>query len=572
MTDHEPSYWERFHRERISRRRMLVATQSGAIALALAAACGGSSGGKSNGNGGGGTAVANPTPDTSGTPKQGGTHLSSVQGDWGTVDPVTSVGNATGILPRMYNTLFSRSNGDPDVMFMDLAETLEQVDGETYVFGMRSGVKIGPNSLGIPERDMDTADVLSWLERIRTDKDALARAFTEPFLASAEATGATEFTMKTKGPYAYFVTRLGRALGGTIPPREFFEKSISLKAQGIGGGPFMLDKYEESGNVTLVRNPNYYRKDETTGIQLPYVDRIIVNRITDRQARRAAFLDKQIYTYDASTFDEANEVKGRGDISLGRNPSFTFIAFSMNPTRDPWKDDRIRKAALHALDRKQFIDLIVGEGEGKPDGLVHWPTGPYALDETELEQYQPFDPQKSRELIRAATGEDTIKINVTYPISDIQFHDQHLPIFLRQMKEAGFDIKEDPKDFAAWLGDYTEVNYDASLSLNQIYETAEIPLDWHASNGPQGDGNFATGVGVIYPEVDQAILDSKRAASTEDHIKRVHDTQKLIYEKGPAFLPIFSWYTYSLYWSFMKNVRQGLGDTGSFLNDWWLDL
>ena len=419
---------------------------------------------------------------------------------------------------------------------------------------------------------MDVADLMSWFERIRADKDALARAFTEPFLASAEPTGASAFTMKTKGPYAYFLSRLGRALGGTVPPREFYQQGISLKAQGVGGGPFVLDLYEESGNVTLVRNPNYYRRDEATGEQLPYVDRIEVSRITDRQARRAAFIDKQIFTYDASTYDEANELTGRGDISVGRNPAFTFISFTMNPTRDPWKDDRIRKAALYALDRKQFIDLIVGEGEGKADGLVHWPTGPFAFNEDELEQYQPYDPQRSRELIRAATGQDTIKIKVTYPISDIEFHDQHLPIFLRQMKEAGFDIDEQPNDFAAWLGDYTEVNYDASLSLNQIYETPEIALDWQASKGPQGDGNFAIGVGALYPEIDEAILESKRAPNTEEHIKRVRDAQALIYQKGPAFLPIFSWYTYSLYWNFVKNIPQGLGDTGTFMNDWWLDL
>jgi len=42
-------------------------------------------------------------------------------------------------------------------------------------------------------------------------------------------------------------------------------------------------------------------------------------------------------------------------------------------------------------------------------------------------------------LIRAATGQDTIQVKVMYPVSDIQFHDQHLPIFLKQMKEAGFD-------------------------------------------------------------------------------------------------------------------------------------
>jgi len=34
----------------------------------------------------------------------------------------------------------------------------------------------------------------------------------------------------------------------------------------------------------------------------------------------------------------------------------------------------------------------------------------------------------------------------------------------------------------------------------------------------------------------------------------------------------FSWYTYSLYWGLVKNIPQGLGDTGTFMSNWWLDL
>ncbi len=562
-------YWSRFQRERITRRRALALMGAGASGVALTVACGG--GGDGNGDSGGKTPAADATQPT-GAPRHGGRYKGSVNGDWGTIDPVTSVGNATGILPRMYNVLINRSNANPDVVFLDLAEKFEQVDAETYVFTIRPGVKIAPNTLGIPERDMDVQDVVKWVERVHADKNALARVVFER-IETAEATGAAQFTMKTKGPYAYFVSRMGRALGGCIPPREFFEQNISLSNQGVGGGAYVITSFEDGGNASFDRNPNYYRKDEATGESLPYIDGIDVAHILDRQARRTAFLDKQIYDYGASTIDEANEMTGSNkDLYVVRDPSFTFIAFSMNPQRDPWKDDRIRKAALHALDRQQFVDLIVGKGEGKPDGLVHWPTGPFALDESELEELQGYDPKQSRELIKAATGEDTIRIKVTYPISDIQFHDQHLPIFLKQMKEAGFEIEEDPKDFTGWLGDYTKVNYDASLSLNQIYETPEIALDWQSSKGPQGDGNFAVGVGVLEPSVDEAITKSKQASGLEEHVKLVQDAQRLVYEKGPSFLPIFSWNSYTMYWNFVKDPPQGLGDTGTFISTRWLDL
>ena len=572
----ERSYWERIELKRISRRRVLAGTGVGAAGLLVAAACGGGSkDDKTPSAGGTGTAGAGTTPTDSGPPKIGGRYKTFVQGAWGTIDPVVSVGNATGIMPKFYNTLISRSNVDPKFVFYDLAQSFEQPDDSTYIFKIRPGVKIAPNTLGIPERDMDAQDPQKWIERIRAQNDSILRKFTEPWLDSSAATGDT-WQFKTKGPYAYSLSTIGRALGGCIPPRETYEQNIDLKAQAAGGGPFMIKpgSYQESGAVSMDRNPNYYRKDDKSGLQLPFWDGIDTVLITDRQARKTAFLGKQTYNYDAQDAAESKDLVAQNkDLYTVRSPSFTFISFSMNPTRDPWKDDRIRQAAQHALDRQQFVDLIVGNGEGKPDGLVHWPVGPYAFNEDELNQdsRQSYDPKKSKELIKAATGNDTIKVKIEYPISDIEYHNKHLPIFLKQMKDAGFDVQEDAKDFSAWLGDYTSVNYDASLSLNQIYETPEIALDWQHSKGPAGDGHFMIGVGAVHPEVDEAIINSKKATTLDDLVAGVRAAQDACYKVGPTMLPIMSWYTYTNYWKFVKNIDV-LGDTGTFLSNQWLDL
>jgi len=219
------------------------------------------------------------------------------------------------------------------------------------------------------------------------------------------------------------------------------------------------------------------------------------------------------------------------------------------------------------------FDLIVGTGEGKPDGLVHWPTGPFAFtpEELETDDRQKYDPKRSKDLIKAATGNDTVKVKIMYPISDIQFIDKHLPIFLKQMRDAGFDVQEDPRDFTGWLGDYTKVNYDASLSLNQIYETPEIALDWQHSKGPAGTGQFGIGVGILNSQIDDIIINSKKAASLDDLVKRLKDAQDAVYKFGAGFLPIMSWYSYTTYWSFVRNIRV-LGDTGTFLSETWLAL
>ncbi|TAK53263.1 MAG: hypothetical protein EPO22_15920, partial [Dehalococcoidia bacterium] len=267
------NYWDRIERLRLSRRRLLAGTGAGAAGLLVAAACGGDSGGSD-------TPTTSTTPDalpTAGPGRRGGRYKGINLGPWGTIDPIISVGNATGIMPRFYNTLLSRSNVDPEFTFYDLAQSLEQPDEVTYIHKIRPGVKIAPNSLGIPERDMDAQDCMRFYDRIRAQPDAIARKFTEPWVESYSATADT-FTFTTKGPYAYCLSTVGRALGGCIPPRETYDKNIDIKGQGAGGGPMMIrdGTFQESGAVQLDRNPNYYRKDEPSGLQLPFFDGIDV--------------------------------------------------------------------------------------------------------------------------------------------------------------------------------------------------------------------------------------------------------------------------------------------------------
>lgn len=140
------------------------------------------------------------------------------------------------------------------------------------------------------------------------------------------------------------------------------------------------------------------------------------------------------------------------------------------------------------------------------------------------------------------------------------------------MQDAGFELDEEPLDFGSWLGRYTVVDYDSSISLNQVYDIAEIALDWQHSLGPQGDGNFGVGIGKLYPEVDEAILKSKQTADLEVAAELVKEAQRLCYEKGPGFLPLVSWLEYTMYQPFVKNITPGLRGAGQMLNNTWLDL
>jgi peptide/nickel transport system substrate-binding protein len=563
------SYWDKFTERRISRRRALqgigVAGAS-ASAIWLVGCGGGDDDDEPSGTPG--------TGDGNGDkPRPGGRYQVGSTADFDTFDPYIGIAASVAYFPRLYNVLVNFSALDSSFRFDDLSSQFEQPDDTTYVFTIRPGVKVSPNALGVPERDLTAEDIVASYERIKTLPQSNAYGFIGQWLTEQTANPDGTYTLKTKSPYAYFRNRIGSGIN-TIVAREALADAVlpKLKQQAAGAGPYMLRSYTEGQGAALDRNPNYYRRDEKNeNAQIPYAEGIDVRIIADKAAQKAAFQSGQLDIYTATNVDESKQLEAGSNYTVVRDPVNTFIAFSVNVTKKPWDDDRIRKAALYAINREEYIDKVY-RGEAKANGLVHWPQGDLAFTDDELNELQPFDPAQSRELIRAATGNDTVKVKVMWPAdSAIEEHNLHLPIWLEQMKAAGFDVEQDPQPFATWLDNYTNLNYDASLALNQVYEYAEFNMDFQHSEGPARNNIYTTGVGRLYPEIDAAIDDAKTKTDPEEFKQAMHDLQRLIYEKGPSFMPIVSPYSFTLYSDRMKDVPQGLGASALFVNTWWID-
>jgi ABC-type transport system substrate-binding protein len=155
--------------------------------------------------------------------------------------------------------------------------------------------------------------------------------------------------------------------------------------------------------------------------------------------------------------------------------------------------------------------------------------------------------------------------------STIEEHDKHLPIFLKQMEDAGFELEQDVQDFATWLDNYTNKNYDLSFSLNQTYETPGFILDWEHSNGPGGSSVYCNG--LEDPELDAELEHAKTLTDPEEIVEEYHRLQRKIYDLGPVFVPIVSPYSRTLYWDFVKDVPQGLSTAGNYVwSQVWLDV
>ena len=564
------SYWQRIQRERISRRRLIGTAGAGAAGLAVVAACGGGATDTPTA----GTPTVSGTP--AGTPKVGGRWQATSNADFGSLDPHTSVAGAVEYFPRIYNVLIKQSPQDAEFIVHDLAESFEAPEpgGTEWIFHIRPGVNIAPNDLGVPERPMDAEDARVSFERIRNLPEAGACSFVCEWFDSHEAPDPETYIIRTPKPYAWFQVQVGGTqFWSTIPPRELIEQDPArMLTNAVGGGPFSVPQggYSEASFLTLDRNPNYYGTDpDNSNAQLPYIDGWDISIVPDVTAMRVAFESKQSYSYDAASRAEAEELLRRYDIHEGvRNPLFSFISFAMNVERPPWDNPDVRKAAMHAINRQEYIDRIYG-GEAQANGLVAWPLEAYALSQEELDERQQYDVELSKQLLRGAGFELPVPIKVMFPAGDFLELGDHLPIWLVQMEEAGFKVEQDQQALGVWIENMNNVNYDATLKPNRADETPEFPLDYHHSLGPSGNGLFSNG--LQDDDVDAAIEASKEITDAEELVDAIQNVQRLIYDKGPVHLPIVSAFSRTLVWNFVKNFPTTGGTADLLLNNWWLD-
>jgi peptide/nickel transport system substrate-binding protein len=558
-------FWERYTRARITRRRAL--TGGAALAAGAAALAVGCDSGSEPESGSDQPRTASPDkPDVLNPampPRHGGTLVTANAADFGTWDPHLGVAVASAYYPRIYNLLVNQSASKPEFIIHDLAESFEVPDETTFIFKIRPGVKVAPNDLGVPERDVDGEDVRVTLERIAGEGTATNNAFVRQHVKSVTVQGDT-VRIETPEPYAWFLNRIGLFFNA-IAPRELLTGDTSKIARaGAGGGPYKIRSVTEGEVARLERNPNYYRRDETNNnAQLPYVDNMEIRVIFDKATQRTAFQSGQVHNYMTGSSTDANSLDGA---VVARDPAFTFIAFTMNPERGPFADPRIRRAISRAINRQEYVDLVYG-GDARANGLVHWPLGSYALSEEELATLQPYDVEDAKRLVSEVGG---IRIKMMYPAAAVVLeHSDHLPIFLKQMERAGIDVQQDPQDFSTWVTNIKDLNYDCTLNLNQMYETPEIPLAIHTSSGPFGDGTYLRGLGD--PEIEAAVQAVSRELGTDRRIELVREAQRVIYGKDPISLPLVTPINNIAWRKVLKNIPTGIGSSSFLVNTFWLD-
>ena len=139
----------------------------------------------------------------------------------------------------------------------------------------------------------------------------------------------------------------------------------------VGLGPFRLIEHVAGQRLVFERNPHYFRRDQA-GVQLPYLDRLIVAIVPDQSAEALRLESTEsdlmsngdIRSQDYVAFKRlADEGRLRLiDVGVGLDPD--FLSFNMRPDRPsarraPWLSRReLRQAISCGVDRQAIVNTV----------------------------------------------------------------------------------------------------------------------------------------------------------------------------------------------------------------------
>ena len=360
----------------------------------------------------------------------------------------------TSLDPHFHNVQFNHSvddhifdaltyQGKDGEVIPWLAESYRMVDGQTWEFTLRAGVKFHD---GTP---LDPDDVAFTFARVPTVQGPSSYNHFIEAVSGYERIDDRRFRLKTKEvePFLPFnltgVAILSRKIHAGATTADFNSGKIA-----IGTGPYRLVNFARGERLVLARNPDWW------GPKQPW-DEVIMRPIANDASRLSALLAGEVDLTDRMAPDDLERIRGDAKLTLVSSRAHQVIYMfpdSVHATipwtfdkqgrplgRNPTKDIRVREAISLAINRDAITRAIMS-GAGTPaDQMV----APGAIGRDETLKPLAYDPVRAKALLAEAGYPDGWKWTMVSPANMYQNDAKIAQALAQMLTRVGIDTSLD---------------------------------------------------------------------------------------------------------------------------------
>ncbi len=475
-----------------------------------------------------------------------------------------------------YNSLLGYRIG-PDVPWADhvirgeLAERWEvSPDARTFTFYLRKGLKFA-SLPPVNGRELTSADVkwtYEYWTRTGQFKDKKLQQGLHDWMFEGldriDTPDPQTVAVRFSEPYAPFLA-YASSDSNPIVPREIYERDGHLKDTIVGTGPFQLDREasQPGSRWAWKKNPDFYEAGK------PYMDGINWLVVKDDAAAFAAFKARQLDMLGNSSLElsmgDVEEMKKLvPDAVIHQHSAATPWHLFVNTRVAPLGDVRIRRAMSQAIDRDEFIKVLMG-GQGRW-GFALLP--PDTFTGEEVKQYIKYDPEASKRLVAEAGFPNGLELEATYPGKDYgEEYITGLQLLQAQLKKAGITLNlrsVSKVDYSNGrkVGDYV-INMQQGSTLEGDIDSA-LFANFHSKSRKNYSGTKDAKLDDLLVAQRREADPAKRRALVRDIVKYSH--AEMFYDIGMHYgMYAEVWHPY------LKNFGVNMGVEGIYPVDSWLE-
>ena len=446
-------------------------------------------------------------------------------------DPADTQGIITPfmVLYALHDAVVKPMPGNP--MAPCLAESFSaSEDGLSYEFVLREKAKFHN---GDP---VTAEDVKFSFERYRGASHDLIKGQ----VAAIETPDPRHVRFKLKEPWPDFLTFYATASGaGWIVPKNYVEKvgDEGFKKAPVGAGPYKFVSFTPGLELVFETFDQYWGKT-------PSVKRLVFKVIPDETTRLAALKQGEIDILYSIRGELAEELRATPGLTLKpvipQGPWWLYFPDQWDP-KSPWHDQRVRRAASLAIDRKALNEAIT-LGYSKITGSII----PYTFEYFWQPPEPVYDPARAKQLLAEAGYPGGFDAGEHYVDSSYSNFGEAV---LDNLLAVGIRAKLRPLERAAFFEGYSNRKFRSGIiqaASAAFGNTATRLAAFLVKGGPYAYGND-TEIDALYQQ-QADVLDRKKREAI------LAEMQRLVSERT-IFAPL-------LQLAFINGVGPRVGESG----------
>jgi len=405
-------------------------------------------------------------------------------------------------------------------------------DGRSYEFLLRDGAKFHN---GDP---VTAEDVKFSFERYRGTANELLKQR----VTAVETPDARHIRFQLKEAWPDFLLFYATMTGaGWVVPKKYVEKvgADGFKKAPIGAGPYKFVSFNPGVELVLEAFEPYWRKP-------PSVKTLVFRVIPDEATRLAALKRGEVDIAYSIRGELAEDLRNTAGLSL--KPALVQGVFCLYfpdqwDPKSPWHDERVRRAASLAIDRKGTNDALT-LGYSKVTGNPIVPDG-YEFFWQPPEEAAAYDPEKAKKLLAEAghpSGFDAGDYNCDSSYANIG------EAVVDNLAAVGIRAKLRPVERAAFIKEYNEKKFKNIIQAGPgAFGNAATRIEAQLVKG----GTFSYG---SYPDIDELY---QQQTIELDRAKReaiLHKIQQIMTERV-IYAPIWQL-------AFINGTGSRVGESG----------